>query len=83
MILKEQENDFPRITYLCPEKWIVGEEDFEMPNKAAIPAIFFTDSVKCGDKLIVSYGACNEKACIMELDCNKIISEVKKFPYNK
>ena len=83
MILKEQENDFPRITYLCPEKWIVGEEDFEMPNKAAIPAIFFTDSVKCGDKLIVSYGACDEKACIMELDCNKIISEVKRFPYNK
>ena len=81
MILKEQDNDFPEITYLCPEKWIEGEADFEMPNKAAIPAIFFTDSVKCGDKIIVAYGACDEKACIIELDYNIVVSEARKYPY--
>lgn len=28
MILKETKNDFPVISHICEEKWIVDEEDF-------------------------------------------------------
>ena len=81
MILKEQDNDFPKITHLCSEKWIANEMDFEIPNKATIPAVFFTDMVKSGDKLIVSYGACDEKACILEIDFNSLMEELRKCKY--
>ena len=55
--------------------------DFEIPNKATIPAVFFTDMVKSGDKLIVSYGACDEKACILEIDFNSLMEELRKCKY--
>ncbi len=78
MILKEQENDFPVITHICREKWITDTEDFEKPNKSETPAVFFTDIDRDGDKLLVSYGAADEKACYMELDYNKLIEELRK-----
>ncbi|MBE7038439.1 MAG: hypothetical protein E7404_06025 [Ruminococcaceae bacterium] len=81
MILKEVDNDFPKITHLCKEKWITDTEDFEKPNKSKTPAVFFTDIDKNGDKLIVSYGAADEKACYMELDYNKLIKELRKHTF--
>lgn len=81
MILKEQENDFPVITHICREKWVVDEEDFEKPNIATTPAVFFTDIEKDGDTLLVSYGAADERACLMKLDYNAIVRELRKHPF--
>lgn len=79
MILQEKENDFPEITHICHEKWIVSEADFEMPNKAKIPAVFFTDCERLGDELLVSYGAVDERVCFMRLDLNAIVDELKNY----
>ena len=81
MILKEVDNDFPEITHLCPEKWIVDEEDFEKPRKFKTPCVFFTGIEKIGDILHVSYGAADEYAAVMNLDYNKLISELRTCPY--
>lgn len=81
MILKEKENDFPEISHLYPKPWIVNEEDFEAPSKFPIPCIFFTGIVKKDDRLIVSYGAADENAAVMELDYDKIVSVLKNYPY--
>lgn len=81
MILKEKENDFPEITYLYPKKWIVNEADFEKPAKFGIPCVFFTGNVKLGDKLLVSYGAADEFAAVMELDFKKLLEILRKYPY--
>ncbi len=83
MILKEQKNDLPAISHLYPKPWIVNEEDFEAPSKFSIPCIFFTGIVKKDDRLIVSYGAADENAAVMELDYNAIVEELEKHPYCK
>jgi predicted GH43/DUF377 family glycosyl hydrolase len=81
MILKEKENDLPEISHLYPAPWIVNEADFEAPAKFAIPCIFFTGIVKKDNRLIVSYGAADENAAVMELDYNAIVLELEKHPY--
>ena len=83
MILKEQENDFPEITHLYPKKWVVNEADFEAPHKFKTPCVFFTGIIeKDENTLLVSYGAADEYAAIMELDYKKILDTLKKYPYN-
>lgn len=82
MILKEKENDFPEITHLCPEKWIVDEEDFEKPAKFKTPCVFFTGILKKDNALLVSYGAADEHAAIMEIDFDKVIKTLRNYPYN-
>ena len=83
MILKEVENDFPEITHLYPKKWIVNEEEFEAPRKFKTPCVFFTGAIPVGDKLLVSYGAADEFAAVMQLDFQKIISVLRNYPYNR
>ena len=82
MILKEKENDFPEITHLVPEKWIVNEADFEAPRKFKTPCIFFTGMIKRDNILHVSYGAADEYAAVMNLDYDKIINTLRNYPYN-
>lgn len=81
MILKEQENDFPKITHLCNEKWIVNEADFEAPNRFKTPCVFFTGLIEHEGNLLVSYGAADERVAIMTLDFEKLLTELRKFPY--
>ena len=83
MILKESENDFPVITHLCPERMITAEADFEQPRKFGIPCVFFTGMIKLADRLLISYGAADEFAAIMELDYNNLVNKVKEYPYGK
>ena len=83
MILRETENDFPEISHLYPKPWIVNEADFEQPHKFSIPCIFFTGIAKLEDKLLVSYGAADEFAAVMEIDYNKTVSILKNYPYVK
>ena len=83
MILKESENDFPVITHLCPERMITAEADFEQPRKFGIPCVFFTGMIKLDDRLLISYGAADEFAAIMELDYNNLVNKVKEYPYGK
>lgn len=78
MILKEIENDFPRITHICEDKWIVDEEDFEKPSKFKTPCVFFTGMVKVDSELLVSYGAADENVGFMRLDYDKIISHLRE-----
>ena len=82
MILTERENDFPEVTHLYPEKWVVNEADFEKPSKFTIPCVFFTGNVLLGEKLLISYGAADENAAVMTLDFKKIVDTLRKYPYN-
>lgn len=81
MILRERENDFPKITHLYPKRWIVNEADFESPRKFGIPCVFFTGMIKKEGKLFVSYGAADEFAAVMELDYPKLLDVLRKYPY--
>ena len=83
MILRERENDFPEITHLYPERWIVNEAEFELPKKFGIPCIFFTGMIKEGDELLASYGAADEFAAVMRIDYNKVIETLRRYPYEK
>ncbi|MBE7031251.1 MAG: hypothetical protein E7409_07495 [Ruminococcaceae bacterium] len=79
MILKEQDNDFPKITHLCKEKWLVNEEPFEEPHRFGIPCIFFTGLIPHKeDELLVAYGAADEHVAVMRLDYKKLMEELRK-----
>lgn len=83
MIIREVENDFPKITHLYPKRWIVNEADFERPAKFGIPCVFFTGMIRRGGRLLVSYGAADEFAAVMELDFNKTVEILRHYPYGK
>ena len=80
MILKEKENDFPEITHICKEKWIVDEADFEKPSgsKFKTPCVFFTGLIEHNDELLVSYGAADQNVGLMRLDYKKLMEELRK-----
>ena len=80
MILKERENDFPEITHICKEKWIVDEADFEKPSgsKFKTPCVFFTGLIEHNDELLVSYGAADQNVGLMRLDYKKLMEELRK-----
>jgi predicted GH43/DUF377 family glycosyl hydrolase len=59
------------------------EEEFEAPRKFKTPCVFFTGAIPVGDKLLVSYGAADEFAAVMQLDFQKIISVLRNYPYNR
>ncbi len=81
MILKEKENDFPEITHICKEKWIVDEADFEKPGRFKTPCVFFTGLIENEGNLLVGYGAADERVGLMTLDYKKLISELRKCEF--
>ena len=83
MILKEVENDFPNITHICKEKWIVDEADFEKPGRFKTPCVFFTGLIENDGKLLVSYGAADERVGIMTLDYKELINELRNCSIEK
>lgn len=79
MILKEVENDFPEMTHICKEKWIVNEADFEKPSKFKTPCVFFTGLIEKNEsELLVSYGAADQYVGVMELDFPKLMNELRR-----
>lgn len=82
MILEEVDDEFPRITHLYPEKWIVDREDFEKPRKFKTHCIFFTGAERIGNVIHISYGAADEYAAVMNLDYEKIVNNLLNYPYD-
>ncbi|MCR5754685.1 MAG: hypothetical protein K6G30_07735 [Acetatifactor sp.] len=79
MILEEQENDFPRIIHRCPTRLMYAKQDWELPDKFACPCIFTTGGVVLGEKLIMSYGAADQKVGIAWVNLKELVDYVKKF----
>jgi beta-1,2-mannobiose phosphorylase / 1,2-beta-oligomannan phosphorylase len=79
MILKEKENDFPEIVHRCSERLMYAQQDWEMPDKFACPCIFSTGGIVVDGKLIISYGAADQKVGIAWVDFNELVHYIKHF----
>lgn len=79
MILEERENDFPEITHRCPERLIFASQPWEMPDKFDIPCIFAGGAVLLDEKLIISYGAADQKIGIAWVNFKQLVEYLWNF----
>lgn len=79
MILEEQESGLPKITHRCPERMIIADQDWEQPRKFTTPCVFITGMIEIDDRLLVSYGAADEKIGILEIDFNTLVEYIRKY----
>ncbi len=79
MILKKQENDFPKIIHRCSSRLMYAKQDWELPDKFACPCIFTTGGIVKDDELIMSYGAADQKVGIAWACFDEIVDYVRAF----
>ena len=56
---------------------ITVTEEWEMPGNFHIPCIFVTGMVKQDDKLVLAYGAADERVGLLTLDYNELLKHLK------
>ncbi len=78
MLLKNQDNDFPAIVSRRDEEMIRVAEEWEMPGRFQTPCVFIDGMLRLGDKLVLSYGAADERVGIMEMDFHRLIDYLKE-----
>jgi len=79
MIIKEQENDFPKIIHRCSERLMYAQQEWELPDKFPCPCIFTTGGVIIGEDLIMSYGAADQKVGIAWAKFREIVEFIRCF----
>ena len=75
-------NKFKSMVALCAVVGMLWPTVYAQETRdlgTASPLVFFTDMVRDGGKLIVSYEACDEKACLMEIDMDSLIKELRQW----
>ena len=79
MILKEQENDFPKIINRVSERLIFAKQKWELPDKFPCPCIFTTGAVVVDDTLIMGYGAADQKIGVAKVSLSELIAYIECF----
>ena len=77
MLLENRENDFPAIISRKDEEMIRVAEDWEMPGRFPSPCIFITGMLRLGSRLVLSYGAADERVGIMDLDFDELLAYLR------
>lgn len=78
MLLEKQDNELPVIKFRNGNKLIQVAENWEKPSRFKTPCIFITGMIKCGDRLVISYGAADERCGIMEIPFDEVVNYVSK-----
>lgn len=76
MTFKEVDNDMPVLEKLSKEKMIACAEDFEQPSRFETPCVFFTGMIFHKGDLLVSYGAADERVCLLKIDYKKLMEKM-------
>lgn len=79
MIVKEQENAFPKIIHRCSERVMYAQQEWELPDKFLCPCLFTTGGIVVGEKLIMSYGAADQKVGIAWTNFKELVDYIKYF----
>lgn len=82
MILKEQENAFPKIIHRCQERLIYAKQDWELPDKFLCPCIFTTGGIVKNGELIMSYGAADQKIGVAWVNFKELVDYIRTFDSN-
>ncbi|WP_058303278.1 glycoside hydrolase family 130 protein [Gorillibacterium timonense] len=79
MIVREQDNDFPKVIHRCPERLMYAEREWEMPADYPTPCLFTTAGVVVDGELIMSYGAADQKIGIAWADFDELVAHIRRF----
>ena len=79
MLIEKQDNELPVINFRNGNKLIQVAENWEKPSRFKTPCIFITGMIKCGDRLVISYGAADERCGIMEIPFDEVVNYVSKM----
>lgn len=80
MILKEDGRGMPEVSCRCPERLITADLEWERAGKFSTPCVFITGMVRLGERLLMSYGAADEKVGLLEADLKPLIEYLRTFP---
>lgn len=79
MILKNQDNDFPKVVHRCSDRLMYATQEWELPDRFPCPCIFSTGSVIIEGNLIISYGAADQYAGIAWVNINELVEYIREF----
>ena len=77
MIVETPPHGAPRIKHRSPQRIMFPAEEWEMPGRFKTPVVFITGMLRFGDRLLVSYGAADERVGIAWLDLPRLIEDLR------
>ena len=82
MILKEQDNGFPRIIHRPAERLMYASEPWELEGDFTIPCMFTCSGVIMSDNcLLMGYGAADMKIGIADANIGKLVGYIRRFDH--
>jgi predicted GH43/DUF377 family glycosyl hydrolase len=79
MILETRDGSMPQVIHRCSERVMFPVEDWEMPGRFKTPVIFITGMVTVKDRLLIAYGAADERVGIAWFSLSNVISFTRQF----
>ena len=79
MILKEQLDGLPVIVHRANIPWFRAEAAWEQPNRFTTPCVFTTSVILDRGRLVMSYGAADERCGIAWTDAEDLIRLVERY----
>lgn len=79
MILAESANGLPKLIHRANLPWFRAEAPWEQPNRFATPCVFTTSVILDRGRLVMSYGAADERCGIAWADAAEVIRFVEGF----
>lgn len=83
MILKENDSGFPSVIHRPSDRMMFADEAWELDGDFTTPCMFTCSGVKLNSgKLLMGYGAADQKIGIAEVQFDELIEYVRQYPVN-
>lgn len=79
MILEVRDGSMPKVIHRCSERVMFPVEDWEMPGRFKTPVIFITGMVVVKDRLLIAYGAADERVGIAWFSLSNVLDYTRQF----
>jgi predicted GH43/DUF377 family glycosyl hydrolase len=79
MILEVRDGSMPKVIHRCSERVMFPVEDWEMPGRFKTPVIFITGMVAVNDRLLIAYGAADERVGIAWFSLSNVLDYIRQF----
>lgn len=79
MIIKHTPGSLPRVLHRSPARVLYPKESWEMPGRFKSPVIFITGMEAVDGRLLVAYGAADQRVGIAELNLADVVRHTRKF----
>lgn len=79
IILEVKDGNMPKVIHRCSERVMFPVEDWEMPGRFKTPVVFITGMVVVKDRLLVAYGAADERVGVAWFSLSNVLTYTRQF----